>query len=195
MSTRRASQSSTDRSIQNRQGTQNYSYNKAYLIPAAATSSAAAWVPSTHYKSHLIIPLLWPCSFSCWETDTAGMKLIIFFGILSSYTCRSLGTWFPVFFYSADGIQGNPLLCARLCIYAGASIWLFKVTRKGCLQQDTTHLGDRGHQDLWSVLLDATYFIPRDDLVSSPMPNHMDSTVSQHQRLSKISQNNMGCIR
>lgn len=38
------------------------------LIPAAATSFTAAWVPSTHSESHLIIPLLWPCSFSCWKT-------------------------------------------------------------------------------------------------------------------------------
>lgn len=152
-----ASQSSTDKSIQNRQGTQNYSHNKACLIPAAATSSAAAWVPSTHYKSHLIIPLLWPCSFSCWKTDTAGTKFIIPFGILSSYTWTSLGTWFPIFFYitiSADGIQSNPLLCARPCISAGAGIWKFNVTHKGCLQRDTAHLGDTRTSDLcWQIPL------------------------------------------
>ena len=121
------------------------------LIPAAATSPAAAWVPSIYYKSRLIIPLLWPRNFSCWKTDTAGIKFIIFFGILPSYTCRSLRTRFPTCLHitiSADGIQGNPPLCARLCIYAGAGIGLSNVTHKGWLQQNTTELGDTRTSDL-----------------------------------------------
>lgn len=45
------------------------------------------------------------------------------------------------------------------------------------------------------MLVDPTYLILRDDPISPPTPNLMDSGVSQHQRWGKIPQNTKGCLR